>query len=324
MPFRVKGTKKMSDKAHKTTMKAIKTLDLKQWTVTFWLVKRYMASHAARYSVLRVNTDTKLQNRLQGYVANQLQGKDFHLTEYDFNNADGDDTLFTIAADATDFPKIEAAINAGFDNAIAKDYQELLNSWAYVVQLEHDNNRLYAWRKISALTQPKQVQSRQAMFFVEHKLVDVEDKEVFLIDPRFDFFVHGGMIFIANKKEFEVSMNFREGMKARAAEVIQNFRDCGHFKNADLIQQYAGDNMHHLRKLASILKAGYYQQPDYIQRMIEVSKEEGWQLKVEGGQVVVEDDTIDLLLKLLNNERLRSPINNETFDAAVKALVKKS
>lgn len=29
-------------------------------------------------------------------------------------------------------------------------------------------------------------------------------------------------------------------------------------------------------------------------------------------------------LKPLNNERLRSPINNETFDAAVKALVKKS
>jgi hypothetical protein len=39
---------------------------------------------------------------------------------------------------------------------------------------------------------------------------------------------------------------------------------------------------------------------------------------------VVEEETIELLLKLLNNERLRSLINNETFDAAVKALVKKS
>lgn len=313
----------MSNKAQKTTLRAIKALDIKQWTVTFWLVKRYMANHAAHYSVLRVNTDAKLQKRLKDYVANQLQGKDFHLAEYDFNNADGDDTLFTITADTTDFPKVEEAINAGFKNAIAKDYPELLNSWAYVIQLEHGNDRLYAWRKISTLTQPKKVKSRQAMFFVEHKLVDVEDKEVFLIDPHFDFFVHDGMIFIANKKEFEISMNFREGMKAKAAEVIQNFHDCGHFKNADLIQQYAGDNMHHLRKLASIFKADYYQQPDYIQRMIEVSKEEGWELKVEGGQVVVEDNTIELLLKLLNNERLRSPINNETFDAAVKALVKK-
>jgi hypothetical protein len=311
----------MSDKAHKATIKAIKSIDLKPWTVNFWLIKRYMANHAAHYSVLRVNTNDKLQERLKSYVANQLQGRDFHLAEYDFNNADGDDTLFTIAANATDFPKIEEAINAGFDNAIAKDYQELLNSWAYVVQLEHGNDRLYAWRKISTLTQPKQVKSRQATFFIEHKLVDVEDKEVFLIDPRFDFFVHGGTIFIANKKEFEVSMNFREGMKAMAAEVLKNFTDCGHFRNVDLIQNYVGDNMNHLRKMASILKAGYYQKPDYIQRMIEVSKEEGWELKVEDRQVVVEEETIDLLLKLLNNDRLRSPINNELFDAAAKARV---
>ena len=90
------------------------------------------------------------------------------------------------------------------------------------------------------------------------------------------------------------------------------------------LQKHVGDNMHHLRKMASILKAGYYQQPDYIQRMIEVSKEEGWDLKVEDGQVVVEEETIELLLKLLNNDRLRSLINNETFDAAAKAPVKKS
>jgi hypothetical protein len=312
----------MSNKAYKTTMKAIKAIDVKQWNVTFWLVKRYMANHAAHYSVLRVNTDAKLQKRLKGYVANQLQGKDFHLAEYDFNNADGDDTLFTITTDITDFPKVEEAIAAGFDNAIAKEYKDLLNSWAYVIQLEHVKDRLYAWRKISTLTQPKKVQSRQATFFVEHKLVDVEDKEVFLIDSRFDFFVHGGIIFIANKKEFEVSMNFREGMKAKAAEVIRNFNASSHFKNVDLIQKHVGDNMHHLRKMASILKAGYYQQPNYIRRMIEVSKEEGWELKVEGGQVVVEEETIDLLLKLLNNDRLRSPINNEIFDAAAKAPVK--
>ncbi len=37
---------------------------------------------------------------------------------------------------------------------------------------------------------------------------------------------------------------------------------------------------------------------------------------------MIEDETIELLLKLLNNDRLRSPINNEIFDAAAKAPVK--
>ena len=35
----------------------------------------------------------------------------------------------------------------------------------------------------------------------------------------------------------------------------------------------------------------------------------------------MEVETIELLLKLLNNDRLRSLINNETFDAAAKARV---
>jgi len=73
--------------------------------------------------------------------------------------------------------------------------------------------------------------------------------------------------------------------------------------------------------MASILKAGYYKQSGYIQRMIEVSKEEGWELTVKDGKIVVEDETIELLLKLLNNDHLRSPINNEVFDAAAKARV---
>lgn len=313
----------MATKAHQQ-LKSIKGLDLNKWKVSFWLVKRRMSAHIASYSVLRVNTDRKLQNRLRGYLKQQLLGKDYHLTQYDFNNADGEDALFTISADTTDFTKVENAIDEGFDNPIAQTYSELLNSWAYVVFLEHGQDRLFAWRKISTLTSPKKVKSRQATFFVEHKLMDVEDKEVFLIDPRFDFFVYGGTIFISNKKDFEVSMNFREGMKARAGEVIEDFVDSKSFRNVELIEKYVGDNLHHLRKMASIRKAGYYKEPAYIERMIKVSKEEGWKLKVEDGQIVVEEDTIELLLKLLNNDRLRSPINEEIFDAAAKAPVNRS
>jgi Domain of unknown function (DUF4868) len=251
----------------------------------------------------------------------QLQTKDFHITEYAFNNADGDDTLFTIAADATDFTKVEAAINNGFDNPRATEYDELLNSWAYVVCFEKDSERLYAWRKINAMTQPKKALTQKATYFHNHKLVDVEDKEVFLIDPRFDFFVHDGLVFIANKKEFESSMNFREGMKANATDVLAEFASLKFADNVNIISEFVGDNLHHLRKLASIKKAGYYRQPDYLKRMMQVSTEEGWELKIVDGKIVVEEGTVELLLKLLNNDRLRSPINNELFDSAAKAPV---
>ena len=45
--------------------------------------------------------------------------------------------------------------------------------------------------------------------------------------------------------------------------------------------------------------------------------------KVVNGKVVVEIETMELLLKLLNNDRLRSPINGELFDSAAKKTVAK-
>ena len=52
-----------------------------------------------------------------------------------------------------------------------------------------------------------------------------------------------------------------------------------------------------------------------------VVKAEKWDLKIEGGKIIVEEGTIELLLTLLNNDRLRSPINDEVFDSSAKKAV---
>lgn len=309
----------MSTKTRKQ-LKEIRSEDFGGWAASFWLIKK-RTSKESPYSALRVDMDGKLQNRFRRYLKQQLQGKDFHLAEYDYNNADGDDALFTIDADTTDFTKVAAEIGKGFSNQRVSSHEELLKSWAYVILFEKDDRKLYAWKKISADTQPKKAAAKDLAFFLNKKLVDLDDKEVFMIYPRYDFFVYDGTTFITNKRQFESSMNFREGMKAKAAQVIQDFVDSGKFENTERITKYVGENLHHLRKMASILKAGYYKQTDYIQKMIAVSKDEGWKLSVKNGSIVVEEETIELLLKLLNNDRLRSPINNEVFDAAAKAHV---
>jgi hypothetical protein len=302
-------------------LKKLKALDLSHWTVSFWLVKRKAVQRDATYSVLRVDIDARLQKRFKGYIKQQLQGRTFHLDEYDFNNADGDDVLLTIDADTTDFPKVKSAIAGNFDNHFAKTYADLLNSWAYVIQFENGSDHIYAWRKINAMTQSKKALTRKALFFQNQQLMDIDDDEVFLIDPHFDFFVYGNITFIANKREFESSMNFRDGMKNHCAELLEDLEAASFLTDVDLIREYVGDNLHHLRKLASIRKAGYFLEPDYIKRLMAVSAKEGWELKTAKGKIVVEPDTIELLLKLLNNDRLRSPINQELFDSAAKKAV---
>jgi len=311
----------MSTEKPKKKLESIRSIDFNKWFVTFWLVKRKMIQKDAKYFVLRVNINAKLERRFRGYLKNQLQNKEFHVAAYEFNNADGDDTLFAIEAGATNFVKIEAEIDKSFDNPYAKYYKELLNSWAYVVLFEKDDKQLYAWRQINADTQPKKVESKDAIFFHNHKLVDLDEKEIFMIYPRYDFFVYEGTIFIANKRHFESSMNFREGMKANAAEVLDDFDKLNIFNDVTIIQEFVGTNLHHLRKLSSIRKSGYYKQPDYMKELTRINAEESWGLKVVDGKIVVEKETVELLLKLLNNDRLQSRINNEWFDSGVKSPV---
>ncbi|ANU82999.1 DUF4868 domain-containing protein [Aggregatibacter actinomycetemcomitans] len=307
----------------KKIMKEIKEEDFNSWKASFWLIKRkkHPKDKSNSYSAMRVDIDDKLPRRFRGYLKKQRQDKKYHLESYDYSNADCDDVLLTIESEITDFSKIEIEIGKGFDNARATSYSDLLNSWAYVVLFEEDNKKLYAWKKISADTQPKKVASKNTIFFHNHKLVDLEDKEVFVIYPNYDFFVYQSITFISSKRQFESSMNFREGMKEKSDQVLSDFQNLSVFKNIELIKEHVGENLHRLRKMASILKSGYYKQTDYIEKLISVSKEENWELKVEEGKIVVEEETIDLLLKLLNNDRLRSPINNETFDASAKSRV---
>ena len=312
----------MSTKAKKQ-LKEIKSEDFGKWHASFWLVKKRQVARESAYTVLRVDIDAKLQKRFKRYLGQQLQSKDFHVAEYDYNNSDGDDALFTITSDATDFAKVEAAIGAGFDNQRVTEYDQLLKSWAYVILFESDGRKLYAWRKISTDTDPKKAASKNAAFFLNHKLVDIDDKEVFMIYQNYDFFVYSGTTFIANKSRFESSMNFRDGMKANGDEVLIAFEGLNIFENVQLIRDFVGTNLHHLRKLSSIRKAGYYKQPDYLEKLIKVNRKEKWELKISKGKIVVEADTVELLLKLLNNDRLRSPINDELFDSAAKAPVPK-
>ena len=49
--------------------------------------------------------------------------------------------------------------------------------------------------------------------FKNNMLVDLEQGELFRIDTKIDFFSFDGVLFVADKKNFETALNFREGME---------------------------------------------------------------------------------------------------------------
>jgi hypothetical protein len=305
----------------KQTLQTLRASDFKHWVTTFWLVKRKLSQQQAKYSVLKVDTDSKLELKLKNAVTEKILAPDYQLDDYDFLTADQDKGLLTIASSDTDVTLIQAEIEKGTANAKVEQYEQLLDAWAMVIKLEHQDKAIYAYRKINKFNHAARLSHVSFIQFKDQELKDLDEKEIFTIDTQVDFFTYDGTTFIANKKEFESTLNFRAGMEKNRDVVLQEFVDLNIFNDASLLKEHIGVNLNYLRKVSSIQKSGYYKDAKFMEELVKVNQLKNWGLQVENGAIVINETSIDLVLTLLNNGRLESPINHEIFDAAVKKKV---
>jgi hypothetical protein len=305
----------------KQALQTLRATDFKHWVATFWLVKRKLSQQQARYSVLKVDTDSKLEQKLKNAVTEKILDQDYQLDDYDFLTADHDKSLLTIASSDTDVMLIQAEIEKGTANAKVEQYEQLLDAWAMVIKLEHQDKAIYAYRKINKFNNATRLSHVSFIQFKDQELKDLDEKEIFTIDTQVDFFTYDGTTFIANKKEFESTLNFRAGMEKNRDVVLQEFVDLKIFSDATLLKEHIGANLNYLRKVSSIQKSGYYKDAKFMEELVKVNQSKSWGLQVENGAIVINETSIDLVLTLLNNGRLESPINHEVFDASVKKKV---
>jgi uncharacterized protein with PIN domain len=305
----------------KQALQTLRASDFKHWVTTFWLVKRKLSQQQAKYSVLKVDTDSKLELKLKNAVTEKILNQEYQLDDYDFLTADQDKSLLTIASSETDVMLIQAEIEKGTANAKVEQYEQLLDSWAMVIKLEHQEQAIYAYRKINKFNHAARLSHVSFIQFKDQELKDLDEKEIFTIDTQVDFFTYDGTTFITNKKEFESTLNFRAGMEKNRDVVLQEFVDLNIFSDATLLKEHIGANLNYLRKVSSIQKSGYYKDAKFMEELVKVNQSKNWGLQVENGAIVINETSIDLVLTLLNNGRLESPINHEIFDAAVKKKV---
>lgn len=303
----------------KKLLKKIKTLDWNRASVSLYLVKRELVHRKATYDVLQVNVDTKLRKKLRGITSGKIQQSNAAV-EYDFNTADLDDNLLGIATSETDFQSIIDVIAAEDEPVLADSIEQLIDSWLYIARLDLAGEPpLYAARRVSEGWTTKKVSQLISMIFQNSMLVDIEQKEIFRIDGKVDFFSYDGTTFIADKKNFETALNFREGMERNRDEIVGEFHTLNLFDNASEVSTLVGDNIRRLRRLSQVKKAGYYKDDNFLANLKRVNDEEGWGIRYSAdGKLLVTEDDIETVLRVLNNDRLTSKINSENFDVDVK------
>lgn len=298
-------------------LKELKKKDLSQYTVSMYVVKRSLKNHIANYNLKFVNIGDKLKKKLKKN-ASTLVKESNTVKDYDYFTVDQDNNLLGVETSETDMLELINVIETKEDDDfyVVNNDKELLNSWVYITRLTHPSEKpLYFVRKISGGWKINKKISIDLLKFEDNKLMEIGDIQYFKIDNKIDFFVFKGTIFIADKKNFEVALNFREGMIRNRDEVVNEFKVLKLFVNSEKLSELVGTNSNRLRKLSQVKKAGYYKNQEYLKNLRIVSKNKKWGIIYnENGEIDVTNENIDTVLKLLNNDRLNSPINDEEFD----------
>ncbi|MCW7539227.1 DUF4868 domain-containing protein [Aquabacterium sp. A7-Y] len=290
------------------------------WTLasaSLWIVRRRLVDRRARYEVLGVDIDEKLQHKLRDEVG-ELLAPPLGTAPYEFVSEDQDDVVLTLESADTDFPAIEAQVSRGLDAPRAETLDDLLNSWCYLVHLQTRERSLFAVRKTAAQSSTRRVRGLRNLLWEGHMLVDLDERQVFTLASGYDFLAAEDWLFVFNKRQFESALNFRLGMERLRDTVLQEFEEAGIFVDVTPLREAIGTSLPRLRRISALDRSGYYRDPRFMQRLLELNEQEHWGLQVHEGRIAVDPDNVDTVLLLLNNGRLRSPVNNETFDALVK------
>ncbi len=297
-------------------------LNEKQWeqaTVSLYVVKRHLVDRQARYTIHHVNADDTLRVKLRDIVAGKIEASD-RVREYDYITSDLDDDVLALETSETDLHGIIETLSSTRPIDAITELNQLIGTWFYIIRLDlPDTPPLFAVRKVPGSWSTKKISTLVSMIFQDNMLVDLDQQDIFRIDGFVDFYAYDGVIFVLNKKTFESALNFRASMEHNRDTIVTELQTLAIFEDTDSLRTLVGNNVRRLRKLSQVQKVGYYRDLVYMQNLKQVSNNNNWGLQFDGDEkLVISEDNIDLVLRLLTNSRLKSEINAEYFDVEVQ------
>jgi Kiwa KwaB-like protein len=293
----------------------LKALEL-EGHLSLWIVHRHLKSRRAVYEVFRVDVESSLEEKLRGLVKDAVQAIG-SLHRYNYETPPEDDRVFVLDADEGGFLPLRELLEQGSQAPLIQSDEDLVNSFAYIIKISiSGGDALYAFRKVSDLWTTKKVGGFHSwnMFFQGGMLIDLDTKPVFRIDREIDFIAFQGDLVIFDRQAFESGLNFRESLERGRDVLVEELEERAMFDDPSVFVKVIEDRLPLLRKTASIREYGYYKDDQYVESMVQQAAVHGWPVQVKDEKIVVREEIVPLLLKLLNNDRLQSPINREIFD----------
>jgi hypothetical protein len=304
-------------------LKKIQSMDFNKFECRLWVIKKYHKNGQNKYKALYAaieELDVDLRNALKAFfIGNESTLEPIkNLKTYKALTADVDeDCALVDNKDNTDFATIINEIEDGSDNHPVSDFKEFNKAWALVFEFSSSEQKLYAFSKVKGGWNLKK-RILKSLLFDAGAFKKVEPTTIFTFRDVIDFVAIESLVFIRDKANYELGLNIREALEAKRDVLADALAKHGIVASIDDFKLVIGTNKTLLRRCVAIEETRYFEDQSFIEQMKNMNTEHKFGLpENESGQFVIDENNVDLFLKLVNDKRFISLIKKQMVDADI-------
>jgi len=309
-------------------LEQLKTTNFEELDCRLWVVKKNSRDGKNTYRTLFAaidGLDSDLKNTLKSFFnGNKNSIEPINgLSEYQALTAELDeDRALVDDKNDTDFSTIIEKIEDGADNDPVIEINSFNNAWALVFEFSGAGNKFYAFSKVKGGWNLKSARTAKNWVFNEGQFKKIEAENIFSFRNAIDFVAYGNDVFIRDKANYELGLNIREGLEAKRDLLADALAEQGIVASVDGLKVAIGTNKTLLRRLVAIEQTRFFEDQVFIEEMKTVIAEHDFDLEEnKNGQFIIDENNVDLFLKLVNDKRFISLIKKQMVDADVVEVV---
>jgi hypothetical protein len=281
--------------------------------LTVWVFKRSTRGGQPVFTGRWVATTEDLDDAIKAAVQERLENTT-ETMEYGILAQNNEGSALVIQEDETHFPIIAGQAQNPTLGRKATNLKHISNIDFYAIRLSSENGTLFAARKANDSWRTKKTKGVVRAVFSDDEL-DIDERPAFNIEPKFDFFVLDGTIFISNKGSFESALSYRAGHVTAFGDLTADPQFIALFSELGPIADYVGTNKIQLRRAIAIKEKGHYCDPDFIENLRNNAAAMNLNIAFDhAGRIVPTAETCRDIFQALLDHRLDSRLSQQLYD----------
>ncbi len=283
-----------------------RAFDTDEAALTFWVFKKSTnpKTKAPVFTGHWIDLTPELVEHLKEVVAAERE----RVTEtkaYTLLAQTNENSALTIGADQTLADLIVTGCGAETQARKADKVKDLNNASFYVIKLAVGDKVMLAVRRTETGWNARKAAKFLNVIWTDEKL-DLEEDRAFQIARNVDFVIFDGELVIAQKKNFEHILNFKEAHIDDFAALRAEPEFSAVFTDDKLIAEYVGSNKTHLRRIATIRQKGHYKDPAFMGSLLQNLDRLKYEFTFNGNKIVPTEATCPQIITALLDHRLLS------------------